>query len=253
MTKQLLQSPEQHCHFCGRLLDGEAIYIRDGEVYCCEGCYLGNLAYQESQRAHDEVYLLLVESLVAALDAREHETSLHSKRVACHTLVLARRFTDDREQLRQIYWGALLHDIGKLAIPDAILLKPSPLTETEWAVMRSHPQHGYNIVATVPFMQRAAQIVLCHEEHYDGGGYPHGLEGEAIPLDARLFAVIDTLDAITSDRPYRKGMSFEVAKEEIVKQANHQFDPQAVEALLAEEAILREMVSIKCAAKPGLW
>ena len=150
----------------------------------------------------------LAEALAAALDAREHETGLHSKRVACHPLVLARRFTADVATLQQVYWGALLHDIGKIGIPDAILLKDGALTAEEWQVMRGHPEIGHRIVSAAPALAEAARIALTHEERFDGTGYPRGLAGEAIPLWSRLFAVIDTLDAITSDRPYRHGASF---------------------------------------------
>ncbi|MBI5626390.1 MAG: HD domain-containing protein [Nitrosomonadales bacterium] len=186
------------------------------------------------------------EALVEALDIREHETGEHSKRVACHTLVLARRFTSDAGQLRQIYWGSLLHDIGKIGIPDAILLKQDSLDEEEWNVMRTHPEKGYRIVSQIPDMKEAAELVFSHEERFDGSGYPRGLRGEQISLGARLFAVIDTLDAITSDRPYRKAGSFEQAREEIVSMSGTQFDPAAVQAFLAEEATLREMVEAKC-------
>jgi len=186
------------------------------------------------------------ETLAEALDIREHETGDHSKRVACHTLVLARRFTKDTERLRQIYWGALLHDIGKIGIADAILLKPGALNEGEWLEMRTHPEKGHRIVAQIPGMEEAAEIVLSHEEHFDGSGYPRGIKGEQISLGARLFAVIDTLDAMTSDRSYRKALSFDQARAEIVKMSGTQFDPAAVQAFLAEEATLREMVAAKC-------
>ncbi len=186
------------------------------------------------------------EALAEALDIREHETGSHSKRVACHTQVLARRFTADTDQLRQIYWGALLHDIGKIGISDAILLKKNALDETEWVEMRTHPEKGYRIVAQIPGMKEAAEIIFSHEERFDGSGYPRGLRGEQICLGARLFAVIDTLDAITSDRPYRIAGSFEQAYDEIVKMSGTQFDPVAVQAFLAEETTLREMVKAKC-------
>jgi len=186
------------------------------------------------------------EALAEALDIREHETGDHSKRVACHTLVLARRFTADTDQLRQIYWGALLHDIGKIGIADAILLKPGALNEGEWLEMRTHPEKGHRIVSQIPGMEEAAEIVLSHEEHFDGTGYPRGLRGQQIPLGARLFALIDTLDAMTSDRSYRKALSFDQARAEIIKKSGTQFDPAAVQAFLAEEAILREMVAAKC-------
>ncbi|MFZ2300933.1 MAG: HD-GYP domain-containing protein [Gallionella sp.] len=186
------------------------------------------------------------EALAEALDIREHETGDHSKRVACHTLVLARRFTADADQLRQIYWGALLHDIGKIGIPDAILLKQGALNEDEWLVMRTHPEKGYRIVARIPGMREAAEIVFSHEERFDGSGYPRGLKGGQISLGARLFAVIDTLDAMTSDRSYRKALSFDQARAEIVSMSGTQFDPVAVQAFLDEETTLREMVAKKC-------
>lgn len=186
------------------------------------------------------------EALVEALDIRAHEIGSHSKRAACHTLVLARRFTTDPHQLREIYWGALLHDVGKIGVADAILLKQGTLNEVEWREMRTHPEKGYRIVVQIPGMAEAAEIVLSHEERFDGSGYPRGLCGEQICLGARLFAVIDTLDAITSDRPYRKANSFEQARDEIVRMSGIQFDPLAVQAFLAEEAILREMVEAKC-------
>ena len=188
----------------------------------------------------------LAEALAAALDARERETGLHSKRVACHTLVLARRFSSDAAELRQVYWGALLHDIGKIGISDAILLKQGPLTDEEWRVMRRHPEIGHGILAGAPILAKAAEIVLTHEERFDGGGYPRGLAGEAIPLWSRLFAVIDTLDAMTSERPYRSALSFDAAKTEIISLTGRQFDPSAVDAFVAEEVTLREMVSLKC-------
>src|SRR4030066_756753 len=186
------------------------------------------------------------EALAEALDIREHETGDHSKRVACHTLVLARRFTSDAYQLRQIYWGSLLHDIGKIGIADAILLKQGALNEDEWQEMRTHPEKGHRIVAQIPGMEEAAEIVLSHEERFDGTGYPRRLKGEQISLGARLFALIDTLDAMTSDRSYRKALSFDQARGEIVKMSGTQFDPVAGQAFLAEEAALREMVAAKC-------
>lgn len=186
------------------------------------------------------------EALAEALDLREHETGDHSKRVACHTLLLARRFISDPHRLRQIYWGSLLHDVGKIGVSDAVLLKQGALDEKEWREMRTHPEKGYRIVSQIPDFGEAAEIVYSHEERFDGSGYPRGLRGEQICLGARLFAVIDTLDAITSDRPYRKAGSFEQAYDEIVKMNGSQFDPLAVQAFLAEETTLREMVEAKC-------
>jgi HD-GYP domain-containing protein (c-di-GMP phosphodiesterase class II) len=194
----------------------------------------------------DRADAAFAEALAEALDVREHETGLHSYRVACHTLILARRFIADPDQLRQIYWGSLLHDAGKIGVSDAILLKQGPLDEDEWREMRTHPEKGYRIVSKIPGMEEAAEIVLSHEERFDGSGYPRGLHGEQICLGARLFAVIDTLDAMTSDRPYRKALSFDQALAEIVNMSGTQFDPVAVRAFLAEERVLREMVASKC-------
>ncbi|MCF6362047.1 MAG: HD-GYP domain-containing protein [Gammaproteobacteria bacterium] len=238
------------CRWCGqRATESSYASERDG-VFCCEGCFLGYMAQQRSERERDATQLALVEALAAALDAREQETGMHSKRVACHTQVLARHFSQDDDWLQQVYWGSLLHDIGKIAIPDGVLLKEGPLSEAEWVIMRSHPQRGHDIIAGLPFMARAANIVLSHEERYDGGGYPHSLAGDDITWGARLFAVIDTLDAMTSDRPYRQGLPFDEAKAEILRMSGSQFDPRAVEAFVAEEAVLREMVEMKCAITP---
>jgi HD-GYP domain-containing protein (c-di-GMP phosphodiesterase class II) len=233
------------CRHCGTKI-GAAPFARDGDEYCCERCYLAERKRHALAGGSEDLQAELAEALAAALDAREHETGLHSKRVACHTLVLARRFTADRERLRQVYWGALLHDIGKVGIPDAVLLKDGPLSAEEWRVMRTHPEIGHRILSSVPFMAEAGELVLAHEERFDGSGYPRGLAGESIPLWARLFAVIDTLDAVTSERPYRKARSFDEAKHEIVRAAGSQFDPLAVEAFVAEEATLRSMVAVKC-------
>jgi len=126
--------------------------------------------------------------------------------------------------------GAFLHDIGKMAIPDEILGKPGALDEDEQETMREHCTRGYNIVKKIPFLRGAAEIVYCHQEHHDGNGYPNGLQGDEIPIGARIFAVADTLDAITSDRPYRRAQSFDAARAEILRCSGTQFDPKVVEA-----------------------
>lgn len=233
---------EAYCQHCGKLLE-KPPYISTGATYCSEHCFLKT---RDVCARQEDMFNLLAETLVSALDLLEHETGLHSKRVACHTLVLARRFTSDPKVLQQIYWGALLHDIGKIGIPDTILLNPGPLTGSEWAVLRTHPEKGYSLISQITGMTEAANIILCHEERYDGSGYPKGLRGNHIPLGARLFMVIDTLDAITSDRPYRKKNSFDAAKAEIHRMAGSQFDPEAVDAFSAEEEVLRKMVIAKC-------
>lgn len=234
----------QPCVHCGSHSAGR-LYAPLAEGCTCEHCLLDRR--KQSISMGEEPYEQLVEALAAALDLRERETGLHSKRVACHTLVLAKHFYTDPGALKQVYWGSLLHDIGKLGVSDAILLKNGRLTDEEWTIMRQHPGTGYDILANIPHLAAAAEIVLCHEERFDGSGYPRGLRGDAIPLPARLFAVIDTLDAITSNRPYRKGIDFEAAKTEILKMSGSQFDPVAVDAFLSEEERLREMVALQCA------
>src|SRR6266850_464761 len=138
-------------------------------------------------------------ALVHALDAREHETSDHSQRVVRYTLAIAQRMSVADDRIEDIGRGALLHDIGKIGVPDSILLKPGPLTQAEWAEMRRHPEVGYRILQAIDFLRPAAEIVLAHQERWDGGGYPHKLRRDAIPLGARIFAIADTLDAMTSD------------------------------------------------------
>lgn len=235
------------CRHCGAPMCGTP-YVREHDEYGCESCFLAARRLRALPAEADETQFGLAEALACALDAREHETGLHSKRVACHTLVLARHVTTDPLQLRQVYWGALLHDIGKIGIPDAILLKQGSLTESEWSIMRTHPEIGHRILANASGMAEAADLVRSHEERFDGTGYPRGLAGEAIPFWARLFAIIDTLDAITSDRPYRQALSFDAARDEVLRQSGTQFDPQAVALFLAEESTLREMVGLKCGA-----
>ncbi|MFC5302634.1 HD-GYP domain-containing protein [Azospira restricta] len=235
------------CACCGTR-SASRRYIAEADGYCCEACLLDRRLPAPTAAATEQLYARFVEALTETLDLREHETGLHSRRVACHTQVLARRLVAEPAALRQIYWGALLHDIGKIGVPDAILLKEDRLSDAEWTVMRSHVDCGWQIVARLPEMTAAAELVRCHEERFDGGGYPRGLKGDEIALGARLFAVIDTLDAMTSDRSYRKALPFDAAQREIVRLAGTQFDPLAVDAFLAEEATLREMVTLKCSA-----
>jgi hypothetical protein len=182
----------------------------------------------------EEAYSGTLESLVAALDMRDQETGGHSHRVALHSLEIARMLgIADEEELAMVYRGALMHDVGKIGVPDAILRKPDKLTDEEWEYMRRHPAMGYRILAQVPYLRPAARIVLAHHERWDGAGYPRRLKGENIPLGARIFALSDAYDAIISDRPYRKGQTPEAAKAEILRCAGEQFDPKVVEAFEA--------------------
>ena len=180
-----------------------------------------------------ETYRLTLEALVTALDARESETGHHSQRVVLYSLAIADELGITGRPREELARGALLHDIGKIGVPDHILLKPGPLDEDEWVQMRLHPEIGARILSDIDFLASAAEIVLSHQEMWDGTGYPRGLAGEEIPMAARIFAVADTLDAILSDRPYRRGRSIDYAREEIERFSGKQFDPTVVAAFLA--------------------
>ncbi|MGH9395988.1 MAG: HD-GYP domain-containing protein [Terriglobia bacterium] len=188
---------------------------------------------QSALRRVEETYDSTLEALGAALDLRDAATEGHSARVTRYALMIAQALGCSRDQLREIARGAYLHDIGKMSVPDGILLKQGKLTIEEQQVMASHVMTGYHMVKRIPFLAEAAQIILTHQERYDGLGYPSGLKGSDIPLGARIFAVADTLDAMTSDRPYRKAMPLRVAIEEIRREAGQQFDPEIVRVFLA--------------------
>jgi putative nucleotidyltransferase with HDIG domain len=173
-----------------------------------------------------------LQALGAAIDLRDDETGGHSRRVCRYSLEIARAMGWQDKQLENLSRGAYLHDIGKLGIPDAILLKPGSLTEGERKFMQQHVQIGFDVVKDISFLADAAEIILSHHERYDGRGYPRGLKGEEILLGARIFSVVDTLDAITSDRPYRRASTFESARETIRNLAGTQFDPHVVNVFL---------------------
>ena len=177
-------------------------------------------------------YDITLEALGDALDLKDAETEGHSKRVTAFTIAMARAMGMPNDKIRIIARGAFLHDIGKMAIPDAILRKPGPLTEEEKLIMREHCYRGYQMLRKIPFLGEASEIVYAHQEHYDGSGYPRGLKGEEIPLGARIFAIADTMDAITSDRPYRPARPLAAAREEILRFSGKQFDPEVVRVFL---------------------
>lgn len=177
-------------------------------------------------------YDVTLEALGDALDLKDSETEGHSKRVTAYTIALARAMGISPAEIKVIARGAFLHDIGKMAIPDEILRKPGKLTDEEELMMREHCSRGYQMLRKIPFLNEAAEIVFSHQEHFDGTGYPNGLRGTNIPIGARIFALADALDAITSDRPYRKAQSYDVARDEIKRCAGSQFDPEIVEVFL---------------------
>lgn len=175
-------------------------------------------------------YRSTLEALTAALETRDSETHGHSERVVTYSLRLGREYGLSSEEMKSLEFGSLLHDIGKIGVPDSILRKPAKLTEEEWVRMREHPVHGQQILRGIEFLQGAAKVVAQHHEQWDGSGYPHGLRGEEIDVCARIFAVADAFDAITSDRVYRSGKSYEAAAQELDDWAGRQFDPKVVEA-----------------------
>ncbi len=183
----------------------------------------------ELERAYD----VTLEALGDALDLKDAETEGHSKRVTAFTIHIARVMGMDEAGIRVLARGAFLHDIGKMAIPDAVLRKPAKLDSDEKELMKEHCYLGYKMLHKIPFLAESAEIVYAHQEHFDGSGYPRGLKGDEIPLGARIFSVADTLDAITSDRPYRKARSVEAARQEIAAWSGRQFDPEVVKAFLA--------------------
>ena len=168
-----------------------------------------------------------------ALDYRDHETWGHSARVVGYAVAIGRAMNLTDEVLTLLAWGGFLHDIGKIGIPDAILFKAAPLDVKEWEIVKRHPVLGHEIINQIDFLQATSEIVLYHHEHYNGNGYPHALKGEEIPLPARIFAVADALDAMTSNRPYRPARSLEEALAEIRRLAGEQFCPRVVKALFS--------------------
>jgi putative nucleotidyltransferase with HDIG domain len=183
-------------------------------------------------------YDITLEALGDALDLKDAETEGHSRRVTAFTIAIAKAMGLPAEQIPMIARGAFLHDIGKMAIPDAILRKPGKLTTDEMAIMKEHCYKGYQIVKKIPFLSDACDIIYSHQERFDGTGYPRGLKGKEIPLGARIFSVADTLDAITVDRVYRRGRSYQVARDEIEKWSGRQFDPEVVKVFLEMPAEL---------------
>jgi putative nucleotidyltransferase with HDIG domain len=208
-------------------------------------------ALQKLNRAYEET----IEMLGGVLDVRDNEAAGHAHRVSRYALEIAKRLDLPQEQWKDFVRGAFLHDIGKIGIPDEILLKPGKLTSEEMAVMRTHVIIGYNLLRNLDYLSTASAIVLSHHERYDSKGYPRGLKGSEIPLEARIFSLADTLDAITTDRPYRKARSFADARTEIIGESGRQFDPAIVKAFLCipEEAWQNIREEIDARMAKGRW
>jgi response regulator RpfG family c-di-GMP phosphodiesterase len=186
-------------------------------------------ALEKVDRAYEETIV----TLGAVLDIRDNETAGHAHRVCHYTLEMARTMGVPQRLMKDFVRGAFLHDIGKIGIPDDILLKPGKLTTHEMAIMKTHVMIGYDLLRNLEYLSGALGLVLAHHERFDGRGYPRGIKGKDIPLEARIFAVADTLDAMTTDRPYRKAGDFAGARAEIIAESGRQFDPEVVSAFLS--------------------
>lgn len=194
-----------------------------------------------SRRELMEAYDTTLEGWAKALELRDQVTEGHTSRVADVTVELAKRFNLEEGDLAEIRRGALLHDIGKMGIPDSILQKPGPLTSDEWVVMHQHPELARRMLESVEFLSDAVEIPFCHHEHWDGTGYPRGLKGEEIPISARIFSVVDVWDALRSDRPYRKAMPDEEAWDIIYQGKGSMFDPRVVDEFIAMNGLVTVM------------
>jgi len=200
---------------------------------------------EEATRNLHAAYRATLEALGSALDSRDVGTEAHSRRVHGYALATAREYGMPEADIPDLEHGVLLHDIGKIGIPDAILLKPGRLTPDEWQTMRRHPEIGKRLIEGIAFLRGAVPIVYCHHEKWDGSGYPRGLTGDEIPIGARIFSVVDAFDAMTFDRPYSKAIPFDAAQAEIKRCAGSHFDPAVVEAFLRVPDVLLEEIRRK--------
>jgi putative nucleotidyltransferase with HDIG domain len=238
-----MQSYRIHtCPTCGHPVEENRYVMRPDGTFRCEHCYFNDTYLEGVVHSMDAAYLVTLEALVSAIDAREHEMGNHSLRVTEFSLIIARACDVRGRDLVDLYCGALLHDIGKIGIPDAVLHKTGPLTPDEQAIMHTHPEIGQRIIGHIGYFSRAAEIIRSHHEHFDGTGYPRGLRGEAIPHGARVFAIADTLDALTVKRPYREALLFDAAVEEITARSGTVYDPEVIQSALEASAELKSYV-----------
>jgi PAS domain S-box-containing protein len=187
---------------------------------------------QEAHSQLEQAYEATLQGWARALDLREHETADHSRRVVDFTGRIAVQLGFDEQALINVLRGALLHDLGKVGVPDNILLKPGPLTSDEWVIMRQHPLYAYDLLKEIDYLVGALDIPYCHHEHWDGGGYPRGLKGEEIPLSARIFTIVDVWDALLSDRPYRPAWNKQAVLNYLDEQSGKLFDPEIVKIFI---------------------
>lgn len=240
------------CPNCGMPIEPDRYVMRRDGTYRCEHCYFANTYLDGIVHRMETGYLVTLEAFVNAIDAREHEVGNHSLRVTEFSLVIGRAHGVAGRDLVALYSGSLLHDIGKIGVPDAVLLKPGPLDPEEEAIMHRHPEIGYRIIRHIGYFSRAAEIIRTHHERFNGSGYPRSLRGEEIPLGARVFAVADAIDALTVTRPYHQASPFEEAIEIITAEAGTIFDPSIVQSFLKTADELKEYIGkILISVEPG--
>ncbi len=233
---------KQYCAHCGtEIEDGSYIKAPDG-AYACETCYFRDTYLDGIVGQIEASYLATIEAFVSAIDAKEHEVGNHSLRVTQFAVITGRAYDIGGRDLVDLYCGALLHDIGKIGVPDAILHKTGPLTADEQVIMHRHPEIGYRIINHIGYLSKAAEVIRAHHERFDGSGYPFGLKGGEIPLGARVFAVADTLDALTVERPYQKAVLFEEARRIVLSNSGKLFEPTVVDAFIKASDELKELV-----------
>ncbi len=236
------QGQTMTCPHCGSQIEHHQYLMREDGSERCVHCYFQDTYLSGIVDAIETSYLVTLEAFVSAIDAREHEVGNHSLRVTRFALVVGHAYGINGRGLVDLYCGALLHDLGKIGVPDAILFKQGPLSEEEQAVMHRHPEIGYTIINRIGYFAHAAEIIRAHHEHFDGTGYPRGLKGAGIPEGARVFSAADALDALTVKRPYRNPLPFDEARKEIIKASSSIFDPSVIEAFTRAEGELREFV-----------
>jgi len=216
--------------------DGEWLFLLETLAGQASIAIENSIMFSNLKRSHLDLalsYDLTIEGWSYALDLRDKETEFHTRRVTEIALRLAREMEFPQDQLAHFRRGALLHDIGKISIPDSILFKPAPLDKEEWKIMKDHPRTAMEMLSRIEYLRPAVDIPYCHHEKWDGTGYPRGLKGNEIPLAARIFAVVDVYDALTSDRPYRKAWPVDKTMNYIREQAGKSFDPKVVQVFLA--------------------
>ena len=217
------------CPHCGAKIEDNRYIKRADGTYRCEHCYFADTHLEDVVDEIETSYLVTLEAFVSAIDAREHEVGNHSLRVTQFAMIMGHIHGITGRDLVDLYCGALLHDIGKIGVPDAVLHKEGPLTAEEQAIMHGQPEIGHRIISHIGYVANAAEIIRNHHEHFDGTGYPLGLKGFEIPVGARVFAVADALDALTVKRPYREALPFEEAQRTIMTASGQNFDPAVID------------------------